>query len=643
MACTTAAPGPRSRCTGAARAHFGYGPQVDETPPPVEDPPSITVTYDARPAEGARTAEATDVRTQPGTMGDPLRAVANLPGVARAPLDTGWPLLRGGGPEDAGLFVDGVPVPMLWHLGGFASVVAPPWVDGVAVYPGTPPLRFGRLGSGAVDVTTKVPDERSLGGWLNPVFGGVAGAWSGPRLQLGASVRRSWLDGVMQVVPGVEPSLADSVPRFGDVDLLVAGGGTKATALLLSDTLAVSDTLANPVDLRVRAGRFAFEHTWATDGGSVLRTRAWFGADHLDVDAPSAALAEDLGGTRGGVLVEGEHAPEGGRAGWSAGVDVRGDHVDLLVNDVGRGGAGWSPAGWFALGLGDTSTAWLGLRVDDLFIPGQLPRAALSPRARWSTSRARALGLALDLGRTAKAPALELLVGPPDGAALGMETAWTGSVGAWGRVGSFGGEAHVWLRRMSDLANYEVDGSLGAEDGRAGGLDLAGHMRWPVNMRTDLRVELSRSERREDPGDAWRPSLYEQPVYVHLLHAWEPWRGWSFQGRWRWATGFPVPPVDDPVAYDAASGLSIPLVADARGHLPDFHALDLKISRHIYKLHSEWDLWLDVQNVYNRRVPEPVYVGYAELTGRYLYGYGLPVLPLFGVEGRWRQWPWKAS
>lgn len=612
---------------------------MDETPPPVEDPPSITVTYDARPADGARAADASDVRTQPGTMGDPLRAVANLPGVARAPLDTGWPLLRGGGPEDAGLFVDGMPVPMLWHLGGFASVVAPPWVGGVAVYPGTPPLRFGRLGSGAVEVQTRVPDERSLGGWLNPVFGGVAGAWSGPRLQIGGSVRRSWLDGVMGVVPGVEASLAESVPRFGDVDLLVAGGRTKATALLLSDRLAVSDTLANPVDLGVRAGRVALQQGWGGGGAPELQARAWFGVDHLDVDAPSAALAEDLTGTRGGVMLEAERPPEAGTPGWSAGLDLRGDHVELLVNGIGRGGSGWSPAGWAALGLGGSSTAWLGLRVDDLLIPGQLPRAALSPRARWASSPDEAFGVELDLGRTAKAPALELLVGPVDGAVLGMESAWTGAVGVWGRRGGLRGEAHVWLRRMYDLAAYEVDGSLGAEDGRAGGLDLAGHLRWPVPMRTDLRVELSRSERREDEGDAWRPSLYEQPVYVHLLHAWEPWHGWSFQGRWRWATGFPLPPVDNPVAYDAASGLSTPLVADARGHLPDFHALDLKISRHIDKVHSEWDLWLDVQNVYNRRVPEPVYVGYSELTGRYLYGYGLPVLPLFGVEGRWRERP----
>src|SRR4029078_9286511 len=41
-----------------------------------------------RPATIERTITAEQVRTTPGTMGDPVRAIQNLPGVVRAPLDS---------------------------------------------------------------------------------------------------------------------------------------------------------------------------------------------------------------------------------------------------------------------------------------------------------------------------------------------------------------------------------------------------------------------------------------------------------------------------------------------------------------------------------------------------------------------------
>jgi hypothetical protein len=52
-------------------------------------------------------------------------------------------------------------------------------------------------------------------------------------------------------------------------------------------------------------------------------------------------------------------------------------------------------------------------------------------------------------------------------------------------------------------------------------------------------------------------------------------------------------------------------------------------------LYRRWRLeyYLDLQNVYNRRVPEPVITGLADVYESYSYGFGLPVLPIFGVEG----------
>jgi hypothetical protein len=78
-----------------------------------------------RPATIERTITAREVRATPGTMGDPIRAIQNLPGVVRTPLDAGWLLVRGGDPEDTGLLIDGVRVPLIYHLGGYTSVLHP--------------------------------------------------------------------------------------------------------------------------------------------------------------------------------------------------------------------------------------------------------------------------------------------------------------------------------------------------------------------------------------------------------------------------------------------------------------------------------------------------------------------------------------
>ena len=42
------------------------------------------------------------------------------------------------------------------------------------------------------------------------------------------------------------------------------------------------------------------------------------------------------------------------------------------------------------------------------------------------------------------------------------------------------------------------------------------------------------------------------------------------------------------------------------------------------------DVYVDVQNVYNRRVPEPTISGINEKGS--VYAFGLPILPIFGID-----------
>ena len=52
-----------------------------------------------------------ELKVVPGTFGDPLRVVQNLPGVARSPFGLGALVIRGASPNDSGIYVEGHKIP----------------------------------------------------------------------------------------------------------------------------------------------------------------------------------------------------------------------------------------------------------------------------------------------------------------------------------------------------------------------------------------------------------------------------------------------------------------------------------------------------------------------------------------------------
>ena len=72
----------------------------------------------------------------PGAFGDPFRAIEALPGVM--PLVSGLPyfFIRGAPPNDNGYYIDGVRVPLLFHVGIGQGVIHPGLIDRVDFFPG---------------------------------------------------------------------------------------------------------------------------------------------------------------------------------------------------------------------------------------------------------------------------------------------------------------------------------------------------------------------------------------------------------------------------------------------------------------------------------------------------------------------------
>jgi TonB family protein len=91
----------------------------------------------------------------PGTFGDPFKVVSALPGVSSVMSLLPLPIVRGSSPGNTGVLLDGVRLPLLFHLFGGPSVIHPELIDRVDFYPGGFPVNYGGYTGGIIDGITR--------------------------------------------------------------------------------------------------------------------------------------------------------------------------------------------------------------------------------------------------------------------------------------------------------------------------------------------------------------------------------------------------------------------------------------------------------------------------------------------------------
>ena len=116
-----------------------------------------------RSAPASTSLDRAEARLVPGTFGDPLRAIESMPGVTPGVAGLPYFYVRGAPPGNVGYFLDGIPVPLLYHGLLGPSVIHPALIERVDFYPGGYPARFGRFAGGIVAATTREPEERVHG------------------------------------------------------------------------------------------------------------------------------------------------------------------------------------------------------------------------------------------------------------------------------------------------------------------------------------------------------------------------------------------------------------------------------------------------------------------------------------------------
>ncbi len=163
--------------------------------------------------------QATQATKVPGTQGDVLKVVENLPGVARSAVGSGTLVVWGAAPQDTRVYVEGIHVPLLYHGGGYRSILPSDFVRSVELVPGGYGAGFGRGLGGLVTVSLRPLDEEGIHGSVGAdVIDASADvrAKVSDRVHVAVGFRKSYLDTVLTSVTSTDVGDIVPIPRYWD-------------------------------------------------------------------------------------------------------------------------------------------------------------------------------------------------------------------------------------------------------------------------------------------------------------------------------------------------------------------------------------------------------------------------------------------
>lgn len=635
-----------------------------------------------------------EIRTLPGTQGDALRALQNLPGVARPPGGLGLLVLRGAPPWQSLAMYGEHPVPRAFHSLPFAAVVQSQSLESLELLPSNASARYGPLAGGVIQLHPRRPRRDAVHGHGELDVTGVNASVEGP-VGLGSfmvAARRGWLDavllGVERVVPGqafILPGLWDyqavlSLPVVGDgeLELRALGAGDRVRSRYYD---VVNDEKIEVLSFASQFHRFDLVGRWNLGRARLLLS-------------PTVRIGQDRAKVRGFIAdaTRREVVP-----GWRAELEARiGPRARLVVGtdgqispfrsrlaydygeEVGTEDRGRpSYARWLEATGGAYVIAHLGsdrwrlspgVRAQG-FMFGEARRAALDPRVSARVAVGDRVTLDAGVGRYSQlaisqlrldggfveqvaddfAPTVQL----PSALAASFEPRVPlADVGLAARVvtatqastsvevalpGQLDLRVGGFVRDYHDPGGAELllagAGALG--DGSITGLDYGGELllRRRISRRLYgwIAYTIMRSIRHTNEGTV--RGDFDQPHNLVAVASYRLPRGFRLGGRFRVTSGNPYRPVVGVAELDelGRGTTSTPIFGpDNSARFPTFHQLDIRIDKQWIVPHATITAYLDVQNVYNRQNVE-AWIHQPDYRG--LVGaFGLPILPILGMR-----------
>lgn len=637
----------------------------------VFDRPPLT-----RTAPGQTELTREQLTTVPGSRADALTAVRNLPGVANVdPFTPGefvaGVILRGMGAEDSMYLVNGIELPILYHFFGLQSILPSEMIDRIELVPGGFDVQYGRSTGGILNIHLRPSRADRWTGHAEVSFINAGGFIEGPlsrthNLRVAAGFRRSLVDALVPLVVSDDDHVTFTTsPQYYDAQLRldwspVDHDDVSLIAFTSFDFAAAGIGAENALDpnasgaFKNQIGFTRAALSWHHHRRNLeVFARAWIGDVRYRFNLGDALFQDGKGPIYGGrgdvgfriapslkLRAGGElqiyhidanarfplPATEGqpGSPSSTTQPQVVLDDAEPNVNTVGAYAAADA-------NIGSRVTLTPGVRFDRYLA---IARQTVSPRATVSLRLNPGLTLRATVGRYTR---------PPNGVealntTLDAERAIHYVAGAEYRpADGVTATANVFHNDLSNLVSYDphlamtspLEGYTNQGRGRTFGLE------------TMLRVErenwfgwvtytLSRSERRDAPGQPMRLFDYDQPSNLIVAVSRKVGR-WRLGARFQATTGEPTTPVigsiynSDLDVYQPQYGATNSTRKEAA------HQLDLRVDR-------EWtfDSWrlsayLDVSNAYNHL---------RATNYDYDFNYGqraaittFPLFPAFGVRG----------
>ncbi|MCR9159777.1 MAG: TonB-dependent receptor plug domain-containing protein [Nannocystaceae bacterium] len=628
-----------------------------------------------------------EIRTVPGAQGDPLRALQNMPGVARSPFNLGLLVLRGASPSASRVFMGGHALPRAYHVLSLSSVFPAEVLDDLRLVPGNFDAAYGNATGGVVEIEPRAGRRDGLHGFSELDIGAATTMLEGPvgKGSFIVSAQRGYYDLALQTADSVtervtgDPSgtlyptyydyqgMLDYPMRRGSWSLRLFGAGdrlrTPPPAAGLPDrgfdlrsgfhrvdfavrTRASGWRLWWTPSVRFESGRFfARESTLEQrrrDGVFSMRTElsrrftprfSWLVGTDLEVD--SYWVRRDI--VEASPLVADPDVPRNRGVVSSLGVYTSAP-LDLGPVHVTPGARG------SAFTVGDEAAFSFDPRVTSTFDVGERWRLHAAV-GKYSQVRFSDNDVTVDLANSIE-PALwyppvlsrfdESVAFDPGRQPITVREALHASVGAdWHISDSVTAEATAFAREQDNATPLLAETDLVPFASREHTLGVQTMLRRHIGGKlygwvtyTLMWSQLRFTEQQPGIELRDRPTDFDQRHNFGLVASYILPKRWRIGGRFRVSSGYPFSPVIGSVQNPVTRYPVLGPRNSAR--LGTFHQLDIRVDKRWLLDRATITGYVDVQNVYNRQNPDAVFYRYDFREPASFVG--LPIFPALGVR-----------
>jgi hypothetical protein len=621
------------------------------------------------------TFRGAELSTVPGTFGDPVRALQYMPGISRLPFGLPFLVVRGAQLQNTGYFIDGIPVPNLWHFLFGPTVINTAFVTQQDFYPGNYPVRFGRFAQGIVSLETgldygaplhveaQVDALRAEARVVVPFDNGrgvvaIAARRSYYELVLGAISAASgqsfpsvsYDDYQARIQYRFDSHFAASLFVFGSDDSLDNSGSVGSGTTSSDTNIGLNYQFQRAIlrlDWNVDQTTVRFTGSVGRDATTFFTRQAGATSQNLSLVNVISALRLDMSSTIRPWL----------RANY--GVDALGTlfNVNLTApTPTGLGeyarpafdpqsvplsaGAAVGSPGIYAEALLDLSPVELsvGVRLEVLRY-GTRTDLAPDPRVVGRLHFTPDVTLVAATGLFTQEPQAFQTVGIGGNPRLGAQRSLQSSLGLemnlplqiFARLTGF----FSYMRDIARMHQTLVQGPDNTtqrvfyssdQQGRSYGLEVLIRRPLADGFYGSIAYTLARSER-VNPGGDWFVYGFDQTHSLNIVASYEI-DGWRFGAAFQLITGRPTLSICG-ASFNADSADYDATYCDRGERLPIFHQLNVRLDRDFNIANTvRGSVYIDVLNVYNAQTPQGVV---------YQYDYArtapIPGLPILGTIG----------